>query len=75
MVNVTVNGKAVSVPERTTILEAARAAGVDIPHLCYLKKLNEIGACRVCCVEIEGERNLVPSCNNPVFEGLSLIHI
>ena len=64
MVNVTVNGKAVSVPERTTILEAARAAGVDIPHLCYLKKLNEIGACRVCCVEIEGERNLVPSCNN-----------
>ena len=48
MVNVTVNGKAVSVPERTTILEAARAAGVDIPHLCYLKKLNEIGACRVC---------------------------
>ena len=70
MVNVTVNGKAVSVPERTTILEAARAAGVDIPHLCYLKKLNEIGACRVCCVEIEGERNLVPSCNNPVFEGM-----
>ena len=70
MVNVTVNGKAVSVPERTTILEAARAAGVDIPHLCYLKKLNEIGACRVCCVEIEGERNLVPGCNNPVFEGM-----
>ena len=70
MVNVTVNGTAVSVPERTTSLEAARAAGVDIPHLCYLKKLNEIGACRVCCVEIEGERNLVPSCNNPVFEGM-----
>lgn len=70
MVNVTVNGKAVAVPEHTTILEAAKAAGVDIPHLCYLKDLNEIGACRVCCVEIEGERNLVPSCNNPVFEGM-----
>lgn len=72
MVNVTVNGTAVQVPEGTTILNAAKAAGVDIPHLCYLKDLNEIGACRVCCVEIEGERNLVPSCNNPVFEGMSI---
>ena len=73
MVNVTINGKQVAVPENTTILEAARQAGIDIPHLCYLKKLNEIGACRVCCVEIEGERNLVPSCNNPVQEGM-VIH-
>ena len=72
MVNVTVNGVAVQVPEGTTILNAAKAAGVDIPHLCYLKDLNEIGACRVCCVEIEGERNLVPSCNNPVFEGMAI---
>ena len=70
MVKVTVNGMAVQVPEGTTILNAAKAAGVDIPHLCYLKDLNEIGSCRVCCVEIEGERNLVPSCNNPVFEGM-----
>ena len=70
MVNVTVNGTPVSVPEGTTILNAALAAGVEIPHLCYLKQLNEIGACRICCVEIEGERNLVPSCNNPVFEGM-----
>ena len=70
MVNVTVNGIAVQVPEGTTILNAALAAGVEIPHLCYLKHLNEIGACRICCVEIEGERNLVPSCNNPVFEGM-----
>ena len=72
MVNVTVNGMAVQVPEGTTILNAAKAAGVEIPHLCYLKDLNEIGACRVCCVEIEGERNLVPSCNNPVFEGMAI---
>ena len=73
MVNLTINNKAVTVPEGTTILEAARQAGIDIPHLCYLKKLNEIGACRVCCVEVEGERNLVPSCNNPVVEGM-VIH-
>ncbi|WP_300278696.1 [FeFe] hydrogenase, group A [uncultured Subdoligranulum sp.] len=72
MVNVTVNGVAVQVPEGTTILNASKVAGVDIPHLCYLKDLNEIGACRVCCVEIEGERNLVPSCNNPVFEGMAI---
>ena len=72
MVNVTVNGTAVQVPEGTTILNAAKAAGVEIPHLCYLKDLNEIGACRVCCVEIEGERNLVPSCNTPVFEGMAI---
>ena len=70
MVNVTVTGIAVQLPEGTTILNAALAAGVEIPHLCYLKHLNEIGACRICCVEIEGERNLVPSCNNPVFEGM-----
>ena len=61
MVNVTVNGNPVSVPEGTTILNAALAAGVEIPHLCYLKQLNEIGACRICCVEIEGERNLCPA--------------
>lgn len=72
MVNVTVNGIAVAVPEGTTILNAAKAAGVEIPHLCYLKGLNEIGACRVCCVEIENERNLVPSCNNPVVEGMAI---
>ena len=70
MVHISVNGTAVAVPAGTTILNAAHAAGVDIPHLCYLKELNEIGACRVCCVEIEGERNLVPSCNNPVVEGM-----
>lgn len=72
MVNVTVNGAAVQVPEGTTILNAAKAAGVEIPHLCYLQHVNEIGACRVCCVEIEGERHLVPSCNNPVFEGMAI---
>ena len=70
MVNVTINGITVSVPEGTTIKEAAAQAGIVIPTLCYLKDLNEIGACRVCCVEVEGERRMVTACNNPVREGM-----
>ena len=70
MVNVTINGIAVRVPEGTTIMEAAAKAGITIPSLCYLKDINEIGACRVCCVEVEGESRLVSSCNNLVYEGM-----
>lgn len=70
MVNLTINDTPISVPEGTTIMDAARQAGIDIPSLCYLKDLNEIGACRVCCVEILGENKLVPSCNNVVSEGM-----
>lgn len=70
MVNVTINGIAVRVPDGTTIMEAAAKAGVTIPSLCYLKEINEIGACRVCCVEVEGESRLVSSCNNLVYEGM-----
>ncbi len=70
MVNVTINGITVSVPEGTTIKEAAAQTGIVIPTLCYLKDLNEIGACRVCCVEVEGERRMVTACNNPVREGM-----
>ena len=73
MVNATIDRISVSVPEGTSILEAARAAGVMIPSLCYLKELNEIGACRVCVVEIEGTQTLVPSCNSPLQEGM-VIH-
>lgn len=73
MVNLTINHIPVTVEEGTTILEAARANNIDIPSLCYLKDLNEIGACRVCCVEIEGENKLVPSCNNVVEEGMSVL--
>ena len=72
MVTLTIDGKTVSVPEGTTILEAARTADIRIPHLCYLKDLNEIAACRVCCVEVEGERAMVTACNNPVQEGMSV---
>lgn len=70
MVTLTINEKRVRVPDNTTILEAARSAEIDIPTLCYLKDINEIGACRICMVEVEGMERLVPSCNNVVAEGM-----
>ncbi|MCC6106764.1 MAG: [FeFe] hydrogenase, group A [Atopobium sp.] len=72
MVDVTVDGVRVQVDDHATILEAAEAAGVHIPTLCYLKDLNEIGACRVCVVEIEGTDQLVASCNNYVLDGMKV---
>lgn len=72
MVNITINRFSISVPEGITILEAARMADVHIPHLCYLKELNEIGACRLCCVEVEGEEKLLPACTNVVREGMNI---
>ena len=70
MVNLTIDGRTLQVPEETTILEAARTIGIQIPHLCYLKDINEIAACRVCCVEVEGERAMVTACNTQVKEGM-----
>ena len=70
MVTLTINRKQVQVPEGTTILEAAKSAGIIIPTLCYLKELNEVGACRVCVVEIEGAQRLSAACNTPVEEGM-----
>ena len=70
MVNLTIDNKQISVPEGTTILEAAEQNGIPIPRLCYLKGLNEIGACRVCVVELVGKERLIPSCNNVVEEGM-----
>ena len=72
MLNVTVNGIAVSVPKGATILEAARVAGVEIPTLCYMKEKNEIGACRICVVEATGARGLVTACVYPVTEGMAI---
>ncbi len=72
MVNVKVNGIAVSVPKGSTILEAARYAGVEIPTLCFLKNINEIGACRICVVEATGARGLVTACVYPVSEGMEI---
>ncbi len=72
MINCKVNGIAVSVPKGSTILEAARAAGVEIPTLCYMKKINEIGACRICVVEATGARGLVTACVYPASEGMEI---
>ena len=72
MLNVKVNGIAVSVPKGSTILEAARIAGVEIPTLCFMKEKNEIGACRICVVEATGARGLVAACVHPVAEGMEI---
>ena len=70
MVKITVDGVAFSVEENKTILEAAKEAGIEIPTLCYLKDVNEIGACKMCVVEVEGRDNLVTSCNTKVKDGM-----
>ena len=72
MVNIKINGMPYSVPNGITILEAARYAGIEIPTLCYLKKINEIGACRICMVEVKGARSLVSACVFPVNEGMEI---
>ena len=72
MVNLKINGKDVSVPAGTTILDAARKAGIKIPTLCYLRDINAIGACRVCVVEVKGARSLVAACVYPVNEGMEV---
>ena len=70
MVNLTIDGKQISVQENTTIMEAAAQNGIPIPKLCYLKGINEIAACRVCVVELEGKEKLITSCNNVAEEGM-----
>ena len=79
MVNVKINGFAVQVPKGSTVLEAARAASVTIPTLCYLKDINEIGACRMCMVEAAemrgpnlGPARMVAACVYPVTEGMEV---
>ncbi len=72
MVNLTIDGREVCVPEGTTIMKAAASVGIMIPHLCYLEGINEIGACKVCVVEMQGKTKLITSCNNPVEEGMVL---
>lgn len=71
-VNIKINGMPLSVPKDSTILEAARQAGIEIPTLCYLKDINAIGACRICVVEVKGARSLVASCVYPVNEGMEI---
>lgn len=71
-VNIKINGNDYTVPAGSTVLEAARAAGINIPTLCYLKDINAIGACRICVVEVKGARSLVASCVFPVSEGMEI---
>ena len=70
MVKLMINDQNIQVPEGTTIMEAAREVGIEIPHLCFLKDINDIGACRVCVVEIEGMEKLVTACNTPAEDGM-----
>ena len=74
-VNITINGMELSVPKGSTILEAARIAGIEIPTLCYMKEINEIGACRICMVEVSENGKpyrMVTACVFPVSEGMSI---
>ena len=71
-VNLKINGIDVTVPKGSTILEAARTIGVEIPTLCYMKEINAIGACRICMVEVKGARSLVAACVYPVNEGMEV---
>lgn len=69
-VEITINGKSVSIPEGTTLLEAGRKIGVDTPTLCYLENLTPVNVCRICVVELEGSRTLVPACSRKVQPGM-----
>ena len=73
MVNITINNIPIAVEEGTTIMEACKEAKMPVPSLCYLKGINEIGACRVCVVEVRGIERLVTSCNNVVKEGMEIL--
>ncbi len=70
LINLTIDNQPVSVPKGTTILEAARKAGIDIPTLCFLKEINEVGDCRICLVEVEGRRGFATSCIQKAEEGM-----
>ena len=72
MINLKINGMPVSVPEGSTILQAAKAANIRIPTLCYLKDVQCVGSCRMCLVEATGARGLVAACVYPVSEGMEV---
>lgn len=72
MVNLKINGQDISVPAGTTVLEAARMAGIEIPTLCYLKDVSQTGSCRMCLVEVKGARALQAACVYPVAEGIEV---
>lgn len=77
MVTLTINNKEIQVPENFTILQAAETLNINIPTLCHLdlhniKMVNKVASCRACVVEVEGRRNLAPSCSTPVYEGMKI---
>src|SRR5438067_3864329 len=72
-VEISIDGQAISVPEGTTILEACRGQAIDTPTLCYLESLTPVNVCRVCVVEVEGSRALVPACSRPAEPGM-IVH-
>jgi formate dehydrogenase alpha subunit len=72
-VSLTINGKAVTVPAGTSILNAAKAAGLDVPHLCYDPRVEAIGSCRLCGVKVEGMRGIVASCGQAAAEGMKVV--
>lgn len=69
-INLTIDGIQITAPKGSTILEAAKQAGIDIPTLCFLKDINEVGDCRMCIVEVEGRRGFATSCIQKVEEGM-----
>src|ERR1700751_1988514 len=73
LVDITVDGETVRVPEGATLLEACRQQGVDTPTLCYLENLTPVNVCRVCVVEVEGSRTLVPACSRKAEPGMTVL--
>ena len=71
-VNLVINGINIETVAGRTILEVAKEHGIYIPTLCYLKDVNEIGACRMCVVEVKGHSHLFPACNTKVWQGMSV---
>ena len=72
MINLTIDGVQIEAKEGQSILSAAREHGIHIPTLCFLEKINEIGSCRICVVEVEGMNKLVTACNTKVKAGMNI---
>ena len=72
-INLTINDKKISVPEGYTIIQAAKENNIAIPHLCYLEDVHKFGSCRICLVEVAGQRNLMASCVTEVSEGMVVV--
>jgi len=72
-IELTIDGQKVTIPEGSTILEAARSIGIDTPTLCYLESLTPVNVCRVCVVELQGSRTLVPACSRKAEAGMVIL--